>query len=215
MAPLLHTVRPMIERLGACFFVSLLAVGCGVGDDDGEFAQDQAVCADAFKVSGSMTPKAPLRPTMDPNNPADPFTGCWPVGTWNFTVSLDPSNENIIDVDGDQQGDRCGSVSGTRPATFDASYSFTVDRAEGSDGQGPADSYTLVGAVAEGERFRWNDKFLFRLKVTEGGGGECEGGLELFSEDGKSYWNLKPALTGTTISGFGEFKLFEKAQTLR
>ncbi len=191
--------------------MSFLAFGCGVGDEE-EFALDQAVCTDAFKVTGSLTPKDPQRPTQDPNNPADPFTGCWPVGTWTFTVSIDPSDENILDVDGDQMGDRCGVVGGTKVASFEASYSFIVDRKEGMDGQGPEDSYTLVGAVQEGDKWTWNDKVLSRLKVTEGGGGECEGGLELFSADGKSYWNMKPALTGTTISGFGDFKLFEKAQ---
>jgi hypothetical protein len=201
----------MIHRVGACVFVSLLASGCGVGDEDEEFALDRAICTDAFKVTGSLTPSTP-RPVEDPNNPGDPFTGCWPVGTWNFTVTIDPSDENIIDVDGDQQGDRCGVVSGTTAATFDASYSFTVNRREGSDGQGPEDSYVLNGAVQEGDKFRWNDKYLSRLKVTEGGGGECEGGLELFSTDGKSYWNMKPALTGTTITGFGDFKLFDQPQ---
>lgn len=207
----------MIHRVGACVFVSLLASGCGVGDED-EFALDQAVCTDAFKVTGSLTPDpANPRPITDPNSPdpnnPDPFTGCWPVGTWNFTVTIDPSDENINDVDGDQMGDRCGTVSGTKAATFDASYSFTVSRLkEGMDGQGPEDSYALNGAVQEGDKFRWNDKYLSRLKVTEGGGGECEGGLELFSTDGKSYWNLKPALTGTTITGFGDFKLFVKPQ---
>jgi hypothetical protein len=202
----------MIQRLGACILVSFVAAGCGVGDDE-EFALDQAVCTDAFKATGSLVPDPTMpRPIQDPNNPADPFTGCWPVGTWNFTVSLDPSNDNINDVDGDQVGDRCGSVSNTQAATFDASYSFTVKRAEGMDGQGPEDSYILNGAVQEGDQWRWNDKVLFRLKVTEGGGGECEGGLELFSADGKSYWNMKPALTGTTITGFGDFKLFNKPQ---
>jgi hypothetical protein len=203
----------MIHRVGACLFVSFFAVGCGVGDDDvlpNDPNPDNLVCTDAFKVTGSFVAGTPERPITDPENPTDPFTGCWPVGTWNFTASLDPGDENVVDITGDQVGDRCGAVGGTQAATFDASYSFTVNRTD--DGDGWVDSYVLNGAVQEGEQWRWNDKLLFRLKVTEGGGGECEGGLELYSADGKSYWNLKPALTGNAISGFGDFKLYEESQ---
>lgn len=195
--------------------VPLLGVGCGVGDDGDDDIigppdpnPNGLVCTDAFKVTGTFTPGTPARPVLD--DEGEPFTGCWPVGTWNFSVTLDPTDENILDVTGDQQPDRCGRVSGTTAAGFDAAYSFSVNRV--LEAEGYVDDYVLTGAVQEGEKWKWNDKYLYRLKVTEGGGGECEGGLELYSLDGKSYWNLKPALTGTELTGFGDFGLYVEPQ---
>jgi hypothetical protein len=206
--------RSMIQRIGACILVSSLAVGCGVGDDELEPLDpnpNKLVCTDAFKVTGTFTadPAWP-RPATDPGG--EPFTGCWPVGTWNFTVSLDPADDNIQDITGDQQGDRCGRVTGTQPATFDAAYSFTVLRMQDPNGEDTVDDYRLNGSVQEGGKTKWNDKWLYKVKVTEGGGGECEGGLELYSLDGKSYWNLHPMLEGTALTGFGDFHVYQEVQ---
>lgn len=52
-----------------------------------------------------------------------------------------------------------------------------------------------------------------RVKVTSGGSGLCEGGLEIFSQDGLSVLNLKPQLAADgTISGFGEFTTYTANQ---
>lgn len=205
----------MIQRIGACILISSLGIGCGVGDDDKLEPLDpnpnRLVCTDAFKVTGSFVPGTPARPITDPEDPASPFTGCWPVGTWNFTLTTDPTDENILDITGDKKADRCGSVTSTSIATFDASYSFVVGRVADVN-EDYIDTYTVTGQVPEGVKTLWNDKYVYKLKVTEGGGGECTGGLELYSRDGKSYWNLQPVQTGTSITGFGDFHLYEESQ---
>ncbi|HWU86884.1 MAG TPA: hypothetical protein VN253_06400 [Kofleriaceae bacterium] len=161
------------------------------------------VCTDAFKVTGTWTAGTPVRD-------ADSPTGCWPVGTWNFTVSLDPTDTEILDITGDRKPDRCGAVSATKAATFDGSYSFVVTRTD--DGDGWVDAYALTGAVTQGSQKVWNTKVIYKLDVSEGGAGECEGGIELYSADGKEYWNLKPSLTGNSIAGFGNYALYEETQ---
>jgi hypothetical protein len=212
MAPSLHNAVAMIQRLGAFLLLSsFLGVGCGVGDDSG----DIPICADAFKVTGTFTPGTPARPATDPTpdetGAYPPFTGCWPFGTWNFTVAIDPSEDAIQDFNNDKVPDRCGTVSGTSIATFESSYSFTVTRMDDAKDDF-IDTYTLAGTTQDGERTFFNDKILYKLKVTEGGSAECEGGLELYSKDGKSFWNLHPTQGGTTIGGTGDFFLYKSSQ---
>jgi hypothetical protein len=203
----------MINRVGSFVLVSILGVGCGVGDDAKVEPIDpnpnNLVCTDAFKITGTFTAGLPARPLTDAEGA--PFTGCWPYGTWNFTVTRDTSEENIQDITGDQKGDRCGAVPATQAATFDASYSFTVTQQPDANVDF-IDIYTLAGQTVSGGKTFWNDKVVFKTKVTEGGGGECEAGIELYDRSGTSYWNLHPALTGNTVSGFGDFGLYEDAQ---
>jgi hypothetical protein len=155
--------------------------GCSVGDEQGPTDTDDRnellgiVCNATFNITGAFTAGLPARPAEVP-------TGCWPVGTWTFSASVD-TNE-------------CATT-----PTLDSSYAFAVDRTD-PDGSGWEESYTYMGDQAR----------LFKLKVSEGGGGECEGGLELYSADGTEYWNLKPALTGTTLDGFGEYAKYETDQ---
>ena len=206
----------MTQKAGACVILSLMLGACGVGSDAGgdDGGGDDAPvdpinpnplgiqCTDAFKVTGTFTPGTA--------RPAD-VAGCWPAGTWTFSVSLDPSDEAILDINGDKQPDRCGKVAGTQPATFKPTYSFTVTRVD--DGEGYADNYMMgqpftTSCASAGD-------CVARLKVTEGGSRECEGGLEIYSADRKQYWNLHPAQdTGvTTLDGFGEFTQYVEAQT--
>jgi hypothetical protein len=52
-----------------------------------------------------------------------------------------------------------------------------------------------------------------RIKVTSGGGGLCEGGVELYSEDGKHVWILKPSLQADgTLNGSGQYELYGSDQ---
>ena len=210
----------MIQRVKAFTLVAFLGTGCGVGDD-AKFEPidpnpNKKVCTDAFRVTGTFAEgTTPARP-IDPDTNL-PIGGCWPVGKWTFTVALDPTDDNILDLTGDGEPERCGKVAGTSAATFDARYSFDVTRTaivfgDGSDGF--EEKYVLEGAVPDGELGRWNGKIFYRLKVTEGGGGDCEGGLELYSTDKKSYWNLKPAQTGAVLGGVGDFALYEEPQEL-
>jgi len=187
--------------------MSLFGTGCFIGGDDfdkGNPNPEGIVCTDAFKVSGSFAPGTPVRD-------ADSPTGCWPVGTWTFTVSIDPTDENVQDITGDKKPDRCGSVAQTSIATFDASYSFRVDRTQDPNGDDWVDSYTLIGSSPSGGHTVWNDKVLYKISVTEGGGLDCEGNLELYSADGKSFWNLHPMQAdGQPLQGFGDFVLYKE-----
>jgi hypothetical protein len=222
LAPALQAVSAMFKRVGAFIFVSMFGIGCGVGDDP-DFEPEPIdpnpnglVCTDAFKVTGTFTAGLPARPTTDNTDPLDPipFSGCWPYGTWTFTVTRDPGDENIQDIDGDLKVDRCGAVEGTQGATVDASYSMVVTRETVMTDEQYYNKYVLSGQTGAGADTMWNGKVVHRVKVTEGGGGECEGGIELYSVDGTSYWNLHPALTGTTISGFGDFAIYKSNQRL-
>lgn len=207
----------MTQKAGACVILSVMLAACGVGSDAGDDGggDDGPVepttpnplgiqCTDAFKVSGTFTPGTA--------RPAD-VGGCWPAGTWTFSVSLDPSDDAILDITGDKMPDRCGKVAGTQAATFKSSYSFVVTRVD--DGDGYADSYVM----ATGQPFQTScaspGDCVARLKVTEGGNRECEGGLEIYSADRKQYWNLHPAQdTGVaTLDGFGEYTQFLEPQT--
>jgi len=52
-----------------------------------------------------------------------------------------------------------------------------------------------------------------RVKVTSGGGGLCEGGLTIYSADGKSMLNLKPQLhPGGSMDGHGAFEIYTTDQ---
>ncbi|HLL21534.1 MAG TPA: hypothetical protein VK427_05355 [Kofleriaceae bacterium] len=191
----------------------MMLAGCGVGSDDagGDDAPIEPVkpnplmisCTDAFKITGTFTPSGA--------RPAD-VGGCWPAGTWTFSVALDPSDDAILDVTGDRMPDRCGKVSGTSAATFKSSYSFVVTRTD--DGQGYADAYMMATGQGIAASCSQAGDCLARLKVTEGGDRECMGGLEIYGADRKQYWNLQPtqATGSTTLAGSGEFTLYQEAQ---
>jgi len=165
-------------------------------------------CTDAFKVTGTFTAGDP--------RPVD-VEGCWPAGTWTFQLSLDPTDDAILDVTADGLPDRCGRVAGTSPAGFESSYAFTVTRTD--DGDGFVDSYAMAGGAfaskcTNDDGSPTSGACVFRLKVSEGGGGECEGGLEIFSADRTEHWNLKPAQTTgmTALAGFGEYTKYTAPQ---
>lgn len=180
----------MIRIAGAsALFATLVATtACGVGDDAGTVSDDRntklgIVCSASFKMSGTFTPGTPARP-IDPDTML-PLTGCWPVGTWNFTAAVDAND--------------CAAAPAVLP-----SYSFRVDRMEGADMQGLVDSYTNLTSVAD---MKWH------LSVSSNGQG-CEGNFELGSADGKNYWNMQPVLMNppnatdpptTRIIGNGDF----------
>jgi hypothetical protein len=82
------------------------------------------------------------------------------------------------------------------PPTLEEEYAFLVERDE--DGK---ETYQYLTDP------NWERVY---IKVTSGGGGLCEGGLEVFSEDGTKVLNLKPALQAdATLTGFGEYDIFK------
>jgi hypothetical protein len=169
--------------LGACVVLGGLVLGaCGVGSDapdsDNRDTQLGILCNATFTTTGSFTAAMPTRP-------AD-VVGCWPVGTWVFTATVD-SNE-------------CPAA----PSVLN-SYSFKVARAVDPDPTkdiGYVESYTWLG----------DQSMLYKVGVSEIASG-CEGGLELYSADATEYWNMRPLLQDNgTIVGFGEYAKYDSAQ---
>ena len=171
----------MLAPFRAALFLALAAsTGCALDEIPGGGSgsdRNQALdiqCNATFKTSGSFVLGAPQ---------PDDVGGCWPIGTWTFTATVD-SNE-------------CAT-----PPTLLPQYQFKVERLTDASGD-PLDSYTFVT----------EPDVHHRLKVSSGGGGLCEGGLEIFSDDGKQYWNFKPALEADkSIDGFGEYALYNSDQ---
>ncbi|MGE0871696.1 MAG: hypothetical protein AB7P03_24265 [Kofleriaceae bacterium] len=168
-----------------------LLAGVGLGACAGEAPPnpDEVLCRAVFKVSGSVT-EAPARPV---DEDGQPITGCWAKGLWTFTAELNTEETNLEDSP---------CTGSDAPAQLATEYKFRVTEIDAPDGSGKAEEYEWLG----------DPELLYRLKVSEGGGGECEGGVQLYSADDRGYYNFKPALTGATIDGFGEYALYQGAQ---
>lgn len=168
------------------------AGACGVGDDSPpvEPTPDPRVCTAILAITGdfaisAMVPDDVNNDTqMPPGDGLPDFTGCWPVGTWTFTMAV---TENTC---------------ATAP-TPEASYSFRTDYVPDMNGE-PQYQYTLLAPTPMN----------YRLKVTSGGGGLCEGLVELYSDDGLESWILHPALnvfnTSGPLGGEGEYSIWKE-----
>ena len=117
-----------MKRIAGILVFVLAASACGVGDDgpgngsDDPNAKLGIICNAMMELSGTFTAGTPGRP-LDPDT-NQPITGCWPVGTWSFTVS--------------------SMMNGCKTAPVPLqSYSFRVDRAD-PDGTGYVETDTLV-----------------------------------------------------------------------
>jgi hypothetical protein len=177
---------PALLLLGAC------TVGQGdiddgdsiVGPSDPE--NPNAIrCTSAFKTSGAFNQTANRPNVTEADDPRFglPVQGCWPVGTWSFTVTHDAEAE-VLDIDGDGIGDRCGEVAGTTVPALEASYSFSVTRTQDPDSDGLLEQYTYNGSSPN----------FFSVKVSEGGGGDCQGGMEFASADKTQWWSFNPTI---------------------
>jgi hypothetical protein len=108
------------------------------------------------------------------------INGCWPVGTWTFTATV-------------------GTTTCNPAPTPLAQYQFKGER----DLTAPEPDYT------------WNYTYLTdpadvtaHIGVTSGGGGLCEGEVILYSADGKTLWNMHPALQAdNTLTGLGDYEV--------
>jgi hypothetical protein len=110
-------------------------------------------------------------------------TSCWPVGMWTFTASMDSNQCNPAPAILPQYQVQVGEVPDV-DGFYDWTYSFVTNT---------------------------NAKVL--LKVSGDGGGICQGGFEVFSDDGKQVWDMKPSLeTGNVLDGFGEYALYDSNQ---
>ena len=98
------------------------------------------------------------------------------------------------------------STCATAP-TLLPSYSFRTDYGKNASNE-PEYTYTLL---SPSPTVMHNS-----VKVSSGGGGLCEGILELFSDDGLQTWNMHPTLNTFNASGAlggqGEFAIFRVDQ---
>ena len=183
------TLHARAIRRFTCSVLALGALGataCGVGSEKPPFDPNNPnyyACSSGYLLSGTFAPAEPARP-------AD-VGGCWGVGTWTFSAQIDPDYV-AVDINGDGQPDRCADAS--MPA-LQPTYSFTVNKVMGE--RGWDETVTYNGDASQ----------LHRLKISEGGGRECEGGLELYLPGDTEYLNFKPnqATGSTTIDGRGDF----------
>jgi hypothetical protein len=166
-------------RFAGALAISILAVGCGVGNpDDGGMQMNPLgrQCTAVFTTHGTFAPDATNPKPVDVN-------GCWPIGVWNFSVSI-ASND-------------CS------PAPELASqYQFKGTATLNMDGD-PVQSFEYMTDPSARNI----------VKVSEGGTGLCEGELQLFSADGLKVWLFKPELNAdNSITGDGEFGVFTTNQ---
>lgn len=163
----------------------LLAAACGVGDEsDGtpmDSTPDDRLCSAQFSLVGTYTVGASPPDLVNnatgeapPDGQIDDY-GCWPAGTWSFRVT-NTTESNCA----------------TAP-TPEAEYRFvTTYSANGTDGQGVQFETTLQLPALTGNH---------RAKVSSGGGGLCEGVIELYLDGGKKAWYLHPTLNVYNMNG--------------
>lgn len=169
-----------MRKVGALILLGLSVGACGVGEEDYTPPETDDRNEELGIICEAVFNLTGTFVAGTPGRPAE-VSGCWPVGEWTFTASI------------------ADNACPTAPAIL-PSYRFTVGRIEGADMQGYVDTYSWAGDISA----------VRRLKVTAGGGGECEGGLELFSADGTQFWNMKPNQTGGVLSGTGEYALYNE-----
>lgn len=179
--------------------ISLLLIGaCGVGDDNGPTGPtDPRLCTTEFNLTGTFTvglapPDVVNNETRDPPGDGVPdIEGCWPTGSWTFTAA----------VTANMSGETECAPAPTTPQSLQFKVDFVNDAIE------PSYTYTVLTPTT----FKKST-----VKVSSGGGGLCEGQMELFNEDGKEVFNFHPVLNvfnaNGPLTGQGEFARFSTSQ---
>ncbi len=152
--------------------------------------QEGIVCSTFYSSAGTFVPN-----TAEP--PPANFTGCWPIGAWTFSLTI---NTNTSTGGGT---DTCATA-GKEPTPL-AQYQFTG--ATGSDGNGnPTENFSYTPQASD-------PNVHTTIKVTEGGSGVCEGNLSLYDTTGEKVWSLSPELNAdNSITGGAEFDLYQSNQ---
>jgi hypothetical protein len=178
--------------------LALLLLGaCGVGDegnepvDPGNMTAAERLCTDTYTIAGNFT-----------------------LGT----ASPDRVNNETQEPPGDGEPD----IQGCWPA---GTWKFSLTSTGGDCSPAPSIPPSVefrVDFIDDPVEFSFEEVLTvpasehYRLHVSQGGGGLCEGGLEIYSNDGKEVWNLQPALdvfnTSGPLTGLGEFSRFSKNQ---
>ena len=150
------------------------AAGCGVGGVNTD--PNALLCAAPVTITGTFSQEA--------EQPAE-IAGCWPIGTWSFTVAVG-------------EGD-CGQV----PAPL-TNYAIRFERDTSAD----QPDYVWISSYLTDPNDAWVE-----VSVTSGGGGLCEADVQIYSADGTALWNLHPALQADdTLNGQGEYMLYSGDQ---
>jgi hypothetical protein len=172
-------------RLAGALTISILAVGCGVGDPNDTGPDMNPLgrqCTTTFSTHGSFVPD-----TANPK-PVDPETGvaaegCWPIGVWTFQATIDTND--------------CAPA-----PTLLAQYQFKGTVTLNEDGD-PIQAF----------EYMTDSSVRNIVKVSEGGSGLCEGEVDLYNTDGTQVFLFKPALNAdNSIAGDGEFGVFDSNQ---
>ncbi len=174
------------------FLILALLSACGVGDNDTPLPStpEERICSATLAIAGSFAMSSPVPDTvnndtqMPPGDGIPDFTGCWPTGVWTFTATVGENN--------------CA----TAPVP-DPEYKFTTTYTLDSNMEGPKYDLVLNTPALTGD---------FRLKVSSGGGGLCEGVIEIYKTGATEAWILHPALNVFNMSGpltgEGEYSLY-------
>lgn len=204
MASTLHPDDSMTRIAGASLLFALMTAtaACGVGGDDGmktppqpDPINDGVVCNAHFTVAGTFAPGITPRP-IDPDTGMT-ITGCWPVGTWTFTATVD--NTGLAPLPGDPP------VCATAPNVVP--YSFKVERTPATDGG--TDTVQMITNLTS---LTASAAVQVHVSMSSDGQG-CEGSLEMGTADGLKYWNMKPTLSkdpaARTLAGVGDYSEFK------
>lgn len=173
-------VTTRMRKLGAMLLLGLSVGACGVGEDEYTPPEDYGDRNEQLGVICDATFN--ITGTFVAGTPARPAE--IPTGCW--PVGTWTFTASVAD-------NACPAAPAVLP-----SYRFTVGRE--MDDLGWVDTYSWSGDIAA----------VRRLKVTEGGAGDCEGGLELFSADGTEFWNMKPSQEGGVLGGSGEYAKYNQ-----
>jgi len=196
-----------MKLIAGALLTATFAVGCAVGPDDDVLPIDpnpaRVACSSALKLTGTWVAGTPARDMVE-TSPTYTPDGCWGVGTWTFTASVDPSGE-ARDITGDGAADLCGEYNSTAPAVLEASYSFRAEHVDAID-NGVVVGYDSKLTVLSGQ----GSSQLIKLSLGDDGAGDCEANFELRSADQKIEWVFRPSQTDADgkIIGVGEFVRF-------
>lgn len=183
-----------MRTTGLLLFSLLLVGACGVGDEETN-TPDERLCDATLAITGTFTMTQPVPDLLDnetnmpgPDGMPD-FTGCWPTGNWAFSATIEDST--------------CAST----PQQPTQEYRFTTTYMQAPDGGGGEYAYQLVSPPLQAGEYR--------LKVSSGGGGLCEGIMELYLEGATKAWLLHPALNvfnqSGPLTGVGEYGEYDEA----
>jgi hypothetical protein len=147
-------------------------------------------CSTFFSAKGTFVPDTA-------NPPPTGFTGCWPVGAWSFTLTVNTDTTSGGGVD------TCATA-GMEPTPL-AKYQFTGTTSLDQDGD-PQQSFKYNAQPSD-------PNVHTTIKVTEGGSGICQGSLSLYDSTGTKVWTLQPEQNAdNSITGGAEFDLYTTDQ---